>query len=69
MNRSQKTIELILVLLLIVSVVAWISSNLLAPADMSTAGFAILGFLGSVLFLILSVAFPQIVLWRKKRNS
>lgn len=68
MNKRQKTIELIFILSLILSIIVWVSSNLIAPFDMSTAGFAILGFLASLLFFFLTLAYPAIILWKNKRK-
>lgn len=68
MNKRQKTVELIFILLFVLSIATWISSNLVAPFDMSTAGFAIIGFLSTLLFLFLSLAYPIFILWKNKRN-
>lgn len=69
MTKRQKTVELLFIFFLILSIVVWISSNLFAPYDMSTAGFTILGFFGSIFFCLLTLAYPAIILWKNKRKK
>jgi hypothetical protein len=58
LSKKSKIIEFVIIICMILSAVLWISSNLIAPHDMSTSGFAILGSFGSIVFLVSAIVYP-----------